>query len=153
VELMAYFEQAPNPASRVTLADARDAMGMRKVRMDWRLTDLDRASYRTSATLLGDDVASFCGGRFEPEPWVVDPALQPPVMGTAHHIGTTRMSARPESGVVDSDCKVHGMQNLHVAGSSVFPTSGWAFPTFTIVALAVRLADHLRTRLEMLGLA
>ncbi|GGK09409.1 GMC oxidoreductase [Luteimonas terricola] len=151
VDLMAYFEQSPNPDSRITLADSRDAMGMRKVRVDWRFTDLDYASYRTAASVLGDEAARCCGGRFEPEPWVRDPALRPAVMGTAHHIGTTRMSARPEDGVVDRDCKVHGMENLHVAGSSVFPTGGWAFPTFTIVALAMRLADRLRTGLEIVG--
>ena len=61
------------------------------------------------------------------------------------------MSERPEDGVVDRDCRVHGMENLHVAGSSVFPTGGWAFPTFTIVALAMRLADRLRSGLEIVG--
>lgn len=148
VELMTYFEQSPNRDSRVTLADARDAMGMRRVRVDWRLSELDYASYRTTARILGEEAARCCGGRFEPEPWVLDPGLMPPLAGTAHHLGTTRMSERPEDGVVDSDCRVHGMDNLHVAGSSVFPTGGWAFPTFTIVALALRLADRLRSGLE-----
>lgn len=152
VDLMTYFEQSPNRDSRITLSDSRDALGMRKVRVDWRLTDLDYASYRTSASLLGEETARCCGGRFEPAPWVRDPMVQPDVVGTAHHIGTTRMSLRPEDGVVDPDCRVHGIDNLHVAGSSVFPTGGWAFPTFTIVALAMRLADRLRTGLEIVGL-
>jgi len=69
------------------------------------------------------------------------------VHGTAHHIGTTRMSASPSSGVVDPQCRVHGVDNLYVAGSSVFPTGGWAFPTLTIVALALRVADSLRQRM------
>lgn len=145
---MTYFEQSPNRDSRVTLADARDAMGMRRVRVDWRLSELDYASYRTTARILGEEAAHCCGGRFEPEPWVRDPGLLPTLAGTAHHLGTTRMSERPEDGVVDRDCRVHGMDNLHVAGSSVFPTGGWAFPTFTIVALALRLADRLRSGLE-----
>lgn len=152
VDLMGYFEQSPNPHSRITLGDSRDAMGMRKVRVDWRFTDLDFASYRTSARLLGEEAARCCGGRFQPAPWVCDSSLQPPLLGTAHHIGSTRMSERPEDGVVDRDCRIHGMENLHVAGSSVFPTGGWAFPTFTIAALALRLADRLRTGLEMVGL-
>lgn len=151
VDLMAYFEQAPNPDSRITLGEARDALGMRRVRIDWRLTALDRASYRTSAALLGEEAARCCGGRFEAAAWVRDPSVEPAVVGTAHHIGTTRMASRPEEGVVDPHCRVHGMENLHVAGSSVFPTSGWAFPTFTIVALAMRLADRLRTGLEIVG--
>ncbi|HEY4531347.1 MAG TPA: GMC family oxidoreductase [Luteimonas sp.] len=153
VDLMAYFEQAPNPLSRITLGDTRDALGMRRVRVDWRLTGADHASYRISADLLGREAARSCGGRFEPAPWVAgDSPIRPAVMGTAHHIGTTRMSVRPEDGVVDPHCKVHGIENLHVAGSSVFPTGGWAFPTFTIVALAMRLADRLRTGLEIVGL-
>ncbi len=151
VELMTYFEQSPNRDSRVTLADARDAMGMRRVRVDWRLSELDYASYRTTASILGDEAARSCGGRFEPEPWVRDTGIRPTLAGTAHHLGTTRMSERAEDGVVDRHCKVHGMDNLHVAGSSVFPTGGWAFPTFTIVALALRLGDRLRSGLEIVG--
>ena len=65
----------------------------------------------------------------------------------AHPIGTTRMSADPRLGVVDADCRVHGVPNLYMAGSSVFPTAGHAPPTFTIVCLALRLADHLRRTL------
>jgi len=68
----------------------------------------------------------------------------PEVHGTAHHLGTTRMSDDPSHGVVDRQCRVHGIDNLHIAGSSVFPTGGWAFPTFTIAALSLRLADSLR---------
>lgn len=152
LDLMAFFEQSPNPASRVMLSDATDAMGMRKVSMDWRFTPSDYVSYRSAASILGDEAARCCHGRFVAEPWVGDPALRPALIGTAHHIGTTRMAARAEDGVVDRDCKVHGTDNLHVAGSSVFPTGGWAFPTFTIVALALRLADRLRTQLEMVGI-
>ncbi|MGY0611350.1 GMC oxidoreductase [Luteimonas sp. A501] len=152
VDLMAYFEQSPNPESRITLGESRDALGLRKVRVDWRFTEFDYASFRTSAGLLGSEAARCCGGRFEPAPWVADTTLSPGLVGTAHHIGTTRMSDRPGDGVVDRDCKVHGLENLHVAGSSVFPTGGWAFPTFTIVALAMRLADRLRTGLEIVGL-
>lgn len=151
VALMTYFEQSPNPDSRVTLADTRDALGMRRVRVDWRVAELDYASYRVAAGIFGEEAARACGGRFEPEPWVRDPALQPALVGTAHHLGTTRMSGRAEDGVVDPDCRVHGMENLHVAGSSVFPTGGWAFPTFTIVALALRLSDRLRRGLEIAG--
>ena len=64
-----------------------------------------------------------------------------------HHMGTTRMSANPAEGVVDPHCQVHGVSNLYVAGSSVFPTVGMANPTFTIVALALRMAEHIAARL------
>jgi choline dehydrogenase-like flavoprotein len=63
-----------------------------------------------------------------------------------HHMGTTRMSETPRTGVVDADCRVHGLANLYIAGSSVFPTSGYANPTLTILALSLRLADHLKSQ-------
>lgn len=145
VELIGYFEQAPNPDSRVTLDTATDHLGQRKVCIDWQLTPLDLRTYRASATLFGDALARACGGRFELAPWLADANenATPQVHGTAHHLGTTRMSDDPARGVVDRQCRVHGMQNLHIAGSSVFPTGGWAFPTFTIVALSLRLAENL----------
>jgi choline dehydrogenase-like flavoprotein len=69
------------------------------------------------------------------------------VAGGWHHMGTTRMSDDPKRGVVDADCRVHGLSNLFVAGSSVFPTAGSGTPTLTLVALALRLADTLRRSL------
>ncbi len=69
------------------------------------------------------------------------------MFGSRHHMGTTRMSDDPKTGVVDADCRVHGLSNLYIAGSSVFPTSGYANPTLTIVALALRLGDELRRRM------
>jgi choline dehydrogenase-like flavoprotein len=66
------------------------------------------------------------------------------LIGPCHHIGTTRMHGDPKLGVVNADCQVHGISNLYIAGSSVFPTSGTAAPTLTIVALALRLADHIK---------
>ena len=144
VDLMGYFEQAPNPDSRISLSTERDALGQRKLRIDWRLTALDHHTFRASAALFGAELARACGGRFEPEPWLNGANGVPQVRGTAHHLGTTRMADDPRHGVVDRDCRVHGMTNLHVAGSSVFPTGGWAFPTFTIAALSLRLADRLQ---------
>lgn len=144
VDLVGFFEQAPNRDSRVVLDESRDALGLRKVRVDWRLTDLDRHTWRTVTALTGQRLADACGGHFEAAAWVEDETIPPEVHGTAHHIGSTRMSASPDQGVVDPDGKVHGMANLHVAGSSVFPTGGWAFPTFTLIALSLRLAEQLR---------
>ena len=147
VELVGYFEQAPNRDSRITLGNETDALGQRKVCVDWRLTPLDHHTYRSAASLFGNELARSCNGQFELAPWLADQHTKPEVHGTAHHIGTTRMSDDPGKGVVNRDCKVHGMDNLHIAGSSVFPTGGWAFPTFTIVALSLRLADELRVLL------
>lgn len=143
IELLGYFEQAPNPLSRVTLGDDVDALGQRKARVDWQFTTLDRHTFRAAAAVFGEEIARVCKGRFEPNPWLVDDTRPAQVNGTAHHMGTTRMADDPREGVVDKHCRVHGIDNLHVAGSSVFPTGGWAFPTFTIVALSQRLAEML----------
>jgi len=151
VELVGFFEQAPQRDSRITLGDDRDALGLRRVRIDWRLNDLDRHTWHTTTVLAGERLAAACGGRFEPAPWTRGEA-EPEVHGTAHHIGTTRMADDPSQGVVDAQGKVHGVANLHVAGSSVFPTGGWAFPTFTVIALSLRLAEQLRVLLAT-GLA
>ena len=70
------------------------------------------------------------------------------ISGGKHHMGTTRMHQDPKRGVVDANCRVHGTANLYIAGSSVFPTAGFGHPTFTIVALAIRLADHLKSRID-----
>lgn len=150
VDVIGYFEQAPNPDSRVTLGDEVDALGQRKICVDWRLTELDWRTYRTAAGLFGAELANSCGGRFQLEPWLREgTGAAPELRGTAHHLGTTRMSDDPHSGVVDRQCRVHGVDNLYVVGSSVFPTGGWAFPTFTIVALSMRLAEHLRMIADM----
>lgn len=148
VALVGFFEQAPHRDSRITLDASRDTLGLRRVRVNWRLTELDRHTYRTLTRLTGDRLAATCEGRFEPAPWAVDADLPVEVHGTAHHMGTTRMASDPAHGVVDPACKVFGVGNLHVAGSSVFPTGGWAFPTFTLIALSLRLADRLRILLQ-----
>lgn len=148
VALEAYFEQAPNPDSRVLLDDTCDRLGQPQVKIEWRMTALDHATHRQTAGLFGQALATACAARFTPEPWLDDPQGAPRLHASAHHMGTTRMSDAPATGVVDTQCRVHGVDNLFVAGSSVFPTSAWAFPTLTIVALSLRLAEHLRTRLE-----
>ena len=139
-------EQVPNPDSRVTLSEQRDALGLRRIRLDWRLTDQDRHSLLQHIRSLALEFGALGVGRMvmnvaEDSPW---PEV---VAGGAHHMGTTRMHDDPHQGVVDRHCKVHGVDNLYVAGSSVFPTSGAANPTLTIVALTLRLADHLKGRL------
>lgn len=138
-------EQRPNRDSRVTLSDRGDALGLPLARLDWRLAPEDKASLVRNLRALGGAFAAAGLGRMHIElpPGEAWPAE---LTGGNHHMGTTRMSADPREGVVDADCRVHGMANLYVAGSSVFPTCGAANPTLTIVALALRLADHLRRR-------
>ncbi len=141
-----YFraEQTPNPASRVSLGDRRDACGVPEARLDWRVAACDTQSILTWLTALGTTFArSGVGGVVMPAP-----GWEAAIIGGPHHIGTTRMSAGPKTGVVDEHCRVHSVENLYVAGSSVFVTGGYANPTFTLVALALRLADRLRERLR-----
>ncbi len=141
-----YFrsEQTPNRASRVTLAERRDALGVPLPRLDWRVRDLDRNGIVTWLETFDSALREAELGR------VVMPGdgWEPRVIGGPHHMGTTRMSADPRDGVVDEHCRVHSLDNLYVAGSSAFATSGYANPTFTLLALALRLADHLKRRFD-----
>ncbi len=138
-----YCEQAPDPESRVTLGEERDVLGMPKLRLNWQLGDEGLSTIRRLHELVGERLESTGIGTLESSFAESDPL---PFTDASHHIGTARMSSDPKRGVVDSDCKVHGVGNLFVAGSAVFPTAGYANPTFTVVALALRLSDHLRHR-------
>ena len=143
--MRAQAEQAPNPDSRVTLGTRRDRFGHPVARIDWRPAPSDRASIRASQEVI--DVALRAAGLGHVEFMLGDE--DPPALleGNFHHLGTTRMHPDPASGVVDTDCRVHGVRNLYVTGSSVFPTYGCSNPTLTVVALALRLADHLKQQL------
>jgi choline dehydrogenase-like flavoprotein len=149
-QLLTRQEQAPNPASRVTLSAERDAVGLPRARLDWRLTTLDRSSFSRFYETLGRELGRAGVGRLRMRNWVLEPPDAPwpaSLGGGWHHMGTTRMHADPARGVVDPDCRVHGIANLFVAGAAVFPTAGCANPTLTLVALSLRLSDHLRRSL------
>ncbi|MCZ6763758.1 MAG: GMC family oxidoreductase [Alphaproteobacteria bacterium] len=135
-------EQAPNPDSRVLLAAERDALGMRRIDLDWRMTDRDMYSIVRSTGILGQEFGRAGLGRIKTSLSENDDDWPLYLSGGNHHMGTTRMADDAKRGVVDKNCRVHGIDKLYVAGSSVFPTCGYANPTLTIVALALRLADH-----------
>lgn len=146
-EIKVRAEQTPNRESRVTLdPSATDALGLPVARLDWRLQDVDRASVRAGVQLLGDAIAAARLGRVH-LPHDGDVVPWDAIGGGWHQMGTTRMAESPRSGVVDTNSRVHGLANLYVAGSSVFPTYGFANPTYSIVLLALRLADHLKARI------
>ncbi len=136
-------EQIPHKGSRVQLATECDALGNRKLEVDWCFTDLDRQSMAKTVQLLTDRFQAAGLGTF-------DFGDKPPNLETmtdaAHQMGTTRMGSRPEEGVVDTNCRVFGTENLYVASSAVFPTGPSYSPTFTILALARRLGQHLLQR-------
>jgi choline dehydrogenase-like flavoprotein len=146
VKFQIIVEPEPNPDSRVTLsATEKDAMGMPRVLVDWRLNksvqrSVDRTLAIVSEELVQNGVASvLLDSAIEGGSWPASLEKE----GTWHHMGTTRMHDSAKQGVVDKDGKVHGMNNLFIAGSSVFPTAGANFPTITIAALTFRLAEHL----------
>jgi choline dehydrogenase-like flavoprotein len=113
-------------------------------KVEWKLTELDHRTAELMAGTVGEELARLGLGRLRLEPWLGDSAWSRHMNSSYHHMGTTRMSASPENGVVDPDCMVHGVDQLFVAGSSTFPAAGFANPTLTIAALAIRLADHLK---------
>ncbi|MFN8507669.1 MAG: GMC family oxidoreductase [Dehalococcoidia bacterium] len=142
--LMVTSEQAPNPRSRVTLAASRDRLGQPRTRLEWRMTGRDLASLRGTVATASEALEATGLGRvvsLVDQPWGF-----PRIHGCWHAMGTTRMSADPRDGVTDPFGRVHSMENVYVAGSSVFPTGGASTVTLSIVALALRLADHLLGR-------
>ena len=136
-------EQQPNPLSHVSLGSKVDRLGMREAAIDWQVLEDDRRNAAATLRLLAAEVGRTGFGRLK-SPFGENDAWPKGFYGNEHHMGTTRMHADPALGVVDPDCRVHGMANLYVAGSSVFPTGSANNPTLTIVALALRLADHLK---------
>ena len=140
--MRAQAEQEPQADSRVVLGSGRDAYGRPFPRLDWQLSGLDTASIRRAQDVIDDQLRAAGVGMVEDKLGTENaPVL---FYGLYHHLGTTRMHDDPKQGVVDADCRVHGTSNLFITGGSVFPTSGWANPTLTVVALAARLADHLK---------
>jgi choline dehydrogenase-like flavoprotein len=138
-----YFcEQPPDRESRVALGDAKDHLGIPRLVLHWRIPESVRDSVLRMQQLLASRLEATGVGRLE----AGEGELR--FTDASHHMGTTRMGRTPADGVVNSDCRVHGVANLYLAGSSVFPTAGHANPTLTLVALSIRLAAHLRERMN-----
>jgi choline dehydrogenase-like flavoprotein len=152
VQFEIMVEPEPNPASRVTLAVERDPLGLPRARVDWQLSPLTQRTFTRTLEIIGAELRRLGVAEIELEPLFdngTDNGGWPQrLKGTWHHMGTTRMHDSALHGVVDRDCRVHGIGNLYVAGSSVFPTAGSNFPTMTIAALALRLAGHVQRQLE-----
>ncbi|MGQ0442158.1 MAG: GMC oxidoreductase [Methylophilaceae bacterium] len=138
------LEQRPNPRSRVMIGDERDEFGLRKVVLDWQITEADFKDFQKIGMTAAQEFARLGFGRVQLKELLLNDITSiKPIGMFGHHLGTTRMSEDPRFGVVDRNSKVHGIQNLYIAGASVFPTGGNCNPTFTIVNLALRLAKHL----------
>jgi choline dehydrogenase-like flavoprotein len=148
-EVQSMSEQIPNPQSRVMLTNERDHLGMNRVNLDWQLTPYDIQSIIRGLKILDDQFRHSGLGRVYCH--LYDEIPSQSIYGGWHHMGTTRMDVDPKKGVVDENCKVHGTHNLFIAGPSVFPTGGYANPILTIVALSIRLADHVKKTFDMSG--
>ena len=172
------WEQIPDPDSRVQLSSEKDALGQPRVKLDWRMSSMDRDVLLAAQRIVKEaierpglgGVEDACGSEEwetvlrESEEWIdeivvrrnnqhlatlvpFEDARERPLIGSYHHLGTTRMSDDPHRGVVDRHCRVHGVENLSIAGGSVFPTGGISNPTLTILALAIRLGDRIKDRM------
>jgi len=148
IELHGAPEQTAHRENRVTLGSARDRFGRLRPRIIWRWSPSDRENLERSTVIVREELKAAGIGRLRP--WVSMSGRHAPRFGGFHHpMGATRMHPDPREGVVDADCRVHGIENVFVAGSSVFPTGhGYANPTLSIIALAVRLGEHLRGYLD-----
>lgn len=141
------IEQLPTRDNRVTLSRSRDALGQNRIAIDWRPGAAEKQAMRRAAELVGQEFGRLGIGRLRAK-MVQDTDSWPgDLQGSRHHMGTTRMADSPRAGVVDANCRVHGLANLYIAGSSVFPGAGYANPTLTIIALALRLGDELARHL------
>ncbi len=146
LELYCLTEQLPDPESRITLSGKKDALGMPLSRLDWHISTKEKESVLRLGQLiqqeskrLGLPALELSSWLESDEPWVHR------FKDRSHPSCTTRMSDNPKTGVVDTNCQVHGIHGLFVTGSSTFPTSGYANPTFMIIALSMRLADWIKT--------
>ena len=140
------IEQIPNPNSRVTLSNEFDRLGQAKSNLHWQLSTFDKKTIREAQHIIATELGKKQYGRLQIPDWTLQEDNTWPdfLVGGWHHMGTTRMANNAKEGVVNADCKIHEVDNMYIAGSSVFTTSGTANPTLTIVALAIRLADHMR---------
>jgi choline dehydrogenase-like flavoprotein len=139
-------EQLPNRDSRVMLCAEKDAFDRNRIQLNWQVKPLDVRTIIRSQQILDEELRKAGLGHLVIE--LKDQSAPPDLHGGWHHMGTTRMNLDPAKGVVDQNCRVHGISNLFVAGPSVFPTGGYANPVLTIVALSIRLADHIKATMQ-----
>ncbi len=145
------IEQSPNRNSRITIGPEKDELGVPRANLHWALTALDKQSIRKTYHLLGNQVGLADFGHIKLYDFLQDEnddTFPDSTNGGWHHMGTTRMSDDPKKGVVNANCKVHGISNLFVAGGACNVTSGAPNPTLTVTALSLRLSDHVKNKMK-----
>jgi choline dehydrogenase-like flavoprotein len=150
VQMHATAEANPDPESRVTLSDETDRLNMRRIKVNWRIDSSVKRTFDTMFALIRDELHANNIARVELDSQIGDGDWPQTFEreGTWHHMGTTRMHDSPRSGVVDRNCLVHGMHNFYVAGSSIFPSGSSIYPTITLTALALRLSQHIASKMS-----
>ena len=143
--IMGFSEPVPVPENRVTLMPERDRLGLRRARLDYRPSEMEAASVQVGVRLLARSLGAASAGRINVGPDGEDDAQ---VSFGSHHYGTTRMHHDPARGVVNTDLRLHDVDNMYVCSTSVYPTAGLMTPTMTLVALTLRLAETLNTALS-----
>jgi choline dehydrogenase-like flavoprotein len=145
VHLEFHCEQLPCSRSRVELSNEIDALGMRRLRVDWQIDGRELKSMRFFGNRLKQELEArgLASITLDPRLEDEDPAFLAAIHDWIHHMGTARIGRNPDDGFVDKDLKVFGIRNLYLSGAAVFPSTGFANPTFTAIALALRLRDHL----------
>ena len=145
LKLTCQIEQIPLASNQIVLTSDKDCLGQNKIKLNWRLSDWEINSLAKIVETIEQELDRSKIGYFARFEESI--SFDFDRVSGFHHLGTTRMHVNPKHGVVNSNSRVHGISNLYVAGSSVFPTGGYANPTLTIVALAIRLADRLKETL------
>ncbi len=146
LELLALIEQSPNPNNRVTLTEEKDGLGCPRIKVHYTWSPEDLASIVRAQKIMGEALVETGLGNYEPPKLPIDSVRT--LTGTHHMMGTARMSDDPRHGVVDRNCRVHGVRNLFIAGSATFATGGYANPTLTNLALSIRVADQVKLELS-----
>ena len=151
IRIWGIVEQAPISDSKVHLSTNQDELGLNKIIVDWKLNGQEKQTMRRALIILGNEFGRLNIGRVKIDDWLLeDDNLLGPLSDTgigSHPAGTTRMSTTSVSGVVDVNCRSHFIDNLYISGSSIFPTNSYVSPTHTIVALSIKLADHIKRNL------
>jgi hypothetical protein len=150
-EVRLMTETLSNPLSKIELTNYKDSIGMKVAQLDWNLTNRDKKSFISIAKLAKEYFEQEKDIKLVLEPWIQNEETNWTEFINhdghyGHHMGTTKMGTSKDNSVVDSNCKIHGLKNVFVSGSSVFPTYGFANPTLTIVALSIKLADHFKQK-------
>lgn len=146
-----HSEQEPDFESKIKLALVKDNLGMRRVKLHWNISKLTLKTIRDTAKLIQEEFEKSGFGKVLLEPWVLNGEKETSayIVDTFHQCGGLRMANTPSRGVVDSDCKVFGIDNLYVSSAAVFPTSSFSNPTMTSIALAIRLSDKIISELKL----